>query len=58
MFLKNQSILSKFPKKNDRIIPEYLQQTKMLIRQRANPTMYQVSFITVRAKGDFILFDG
>ena len=30
----------------------------MAIRQRANSVIYQVSFIIVRAKGDFILFDG
>ena len=30
----------------------------MSVWQRANPILHQVSFIIVRAKGDFILFDG
>ena len=37
---------------------KYLQQTKMTVWQRANPIIQQVSFIIVRAKGNFILFDG
>ena len=38
--------------------PKYLQQTKMLLWQRGNPIIQQVSFIIIRAKGDFLLFDG
>ena len=37
--------------------PKYLQQTKMTVWQRAKPIIQQVSFIIVRAKGDFVLFD-
>ena len=38
--------------------PKYLQQTKMLVWQRANPIIQQVLFIIIRAKGNFPLFDG
>ena len=37
---------------------KYLQQTKMNVWQRGNPIIQQILFIIVRAKGDFILFDG
>ena len=30
----------------------------MAVWQRANPIIHQVLFIILRAKGDFILFDG
>ena len=38
--------------------PKFLQQAKMTTWQRANPIIHQISLIIVRAKGDFILFDG
>ena len=38
--------------------PKYLQQTKMSVWQKAEPIIQQASFIIIRAKGDFSLFDG
>ena len=35
-----------------------LQQTKMIVWQRATSIIQQVLFIIVRAEGDFILFNG
>ena len=38
--------------------PKCLQQTKMAVCREPNPIIQQISFIIVRAKGGFILFDG